>query len=367
MSKPLELLIVSTNRWDYGGAEKVLYLLTTERNPAVYNPTLVISQEDHFASMLEKADLPYHVKDFSSYPRALFQMKAFFKENAGRFQAVLCNSSMAARVVGFLKPWHRLPVIFYAHGRRGWASQALLQRLSDRVIAVSRFIASTFPQPDHPGLTVLHNGIPLPASSTNVEKKEIKALSRTFGLNHGPVIGSVGRLSRVKGYHDLLAAFPPIIARHPQTRLLLVGEGGERENLEQLTKQLEISENVVFTGFQSHVAPFFELMDVFVLPSTWQEPFGLVVIEAMAARLPVVATRLGGVPEIVLHEANGLLVDKNQPDDIARAVNRLLDSPETASAMGELGRTRAENLFNHKLMVRKFEELIQTAVHERSN
>ncbi len=364
----MNLLIVSTNRWDYGGAEKVLYLLLTQRNREVYSPTLIISHQGHFASMLQESNIDYEVMDFSSYPTALRDMKRFFSRSEQAYDAVLCNSSMAARVVGLLKPWHRLSVMYYAHGRRGFLSHCLLQAFSDRIAAVSRFIATSFPSSAAPGMTVIHNGIPIsPPVPPGGRDDALSVLKQTLGLSGGPVVGSVGRLSRVKGYHDLVAAFPAVLSRHPQAHLLIVGDGGEREELESLAARCGISENTVFTGFQSDVAPYFSLLDIFVLPSTWQEPFGLVLIEAMAAYLPVVATSVGGVPEIVLDGETGLLVKPNRPDELAAAVNTLLDDSHRAAYMGRAGRGRAENLFNINLMVRKFEDALRSMAEPNDN
>jgi len=217
-------------------------------------------------------------------------------------------------------------------------------------------------------MTVIHNGIPIsPPVPPGGRDDALSVLKQTLGLSGGPVVGSVGRLSRVKGYHDLVAAFPAVLSRHPQAHLLIVGDGGEREELESLAARCGISENTVFTGFQSDVAPYFSLLDIFVLPSTWQEPFGLVLIEAMAAYLPVVATSVGGVPEIVLDGETGLLVKPNRPDELAAAVNTLLDDSHRAAYMGRAGRGRAENLFNINLMVRKFEDALRSMAEPNDN
>ena len=161
---------------------------------------------------------------------------------------------------------------------------------------------------------------------TPVSSARISALRRELGLDdHVKVLLSVGRLSHEKGHADLIREFPEILRRNKDIplRLVLVGEGPERDRIEALCRQLGLTEAVTLTGQQDDVSPFYAIADVFVLPSH-SEGSPNVLLEAMAAGVPVVATAVGGIPEIVTSERDGLLVRKKDGQDLADAITRLL-------------------------------------------
>ncbi|MGH9602589.1 MAG: glycosyltransferase family 4 protein, partial [Terriglobales bacterium] len=142
---------------------------------------------------------------------------------------------------------------------------------------------------------------------------------------------------------------------------VIVGDGPEEAALRAQAQHLEIASQVHFTGLRSDVHRLMPAAEVLVVPSVWQEPAGLVVLEAMAAARPVVANRVGGIPEYLEEDVTGILVEPRAPMQIADTVLRLLDSPDTVAAMGAVGRRRVEQHFS---LERWAEETIQ--VYERS-
>ncbi len=176
-------------------------------------------------------------------------------------------------------------------------------------------------------ISVLHNSV-APAAATGEDAA--RALSVKLGLGEGErVILSVGRLSQEKGHADLVAALGHLRSLAPDLsfRLVLVGDGPERTRLEEDARARGLSERVVFAGHHADVRPFYALADVLVLPS-YSEGSPNVLLEAMAAGLPVVATAVGGVPEIVEHEESALLVAPRDEQALAAAVARILsDAP----------------------------------------
>jgi glycosyltransferase involved in cell wall biosynthesis len=159
------------------------------------------------------------------------------------------------------------------------------------------------------------------------------------------VVLSVAHLIAEKGIADLLAAAPRILAAHPQTIFVVVGDGPLAEELQKQARALDIAGRMRFVGLRSDVDSFMALADVVVVPSVWEEPAGLVVLEGMASAKPIVACRVGGIPEY-LDSHCGILVAPNAPEQIADAVIRLLDSPDQAQAMGQAGRRRVEANFS---------------------
>ena len=172
------------------------------------------------------------------------------------------------------------------------------------------------------------------------------------------VIGAVGNLLAVKGYEFLIRAVAHIKTVIPSILCLIVGDGNRAyaRTLYALVHELNVSDHVIFTGFCDDVYPLISVMDVFVLAST-SEGFGIALLEAMAMNKPVVATSVGGIPEVVIHGQTGLLVKAKDSLALARTVSHLLANPEQAAAMGKRGRERVESCFSIKTEIAKFEDL----------
>jgi len=169
-----------------------------------------------------------------------------------------------------------------------------------------------------------------------------------------PTVISVANFRREKGHEVLLRAFALVVARLPQARLVLVGEGELEGSLRELVTALGIEHAVNFRGRVGDVWPELAQANVFALASHY-ETLGIAVLEAMAAGLPVVASAVGGVPELVEGERTGLLVPPNDPDALGRALLELLNAPITARSMGAAGAAAASNLTAARMRARYFE------------
>lgn len=166
-----------------------------------------------------------------------------------------------------------------------------------------------------------------------------------------PVIGAVGRMDRQKGLDVLLRALPDV----PDAELVLIGDGEERQPLERLAADLGISERISFDGYRGDARDQLTTFDVLVMPSRF-EGLPLAVIDAMLARLPVVATPVGSMSEAVLDGETGLLVPPEEPGPLARALRELVTDRPRREAMGERGRLRALE-FSPEAMARDYESL----------
>lgn len=155
-----------------------------------------------------------------------------------------------------------------------------------------------------------------------------------------PLVGAVTRFFPVKGIRYLIRAFPAILAGAPEARLMLVGRGPEEETLRALTAELGIADRVIFAGFQRDSAAYAAAFDVAVVPSL-EEAFGLVAVEAMVLGVPVVASRIGGLSEVVSDGRSALLAEPGDPASIAEQVLRLLHDPELRRTLSDGGRTEA--------------------------
>ena len=163
-----------------------------------------------------------------------------------------------------------------------------------------------------------------------------------------PRLLCIGRLVAEKGFDVALTAFATIRDRFPGLHLIIAGDGPERVRLEQQVVKLDLNGVVEFNGWVApkKVPVLMNNATIVVMPSRWEEPFGLVALEAALMARPIVATRVGGLPEVVAHEHTGLLVENENSDALAEGIALLLNNPETARKLGQAAQSRAQELFN---------------------
>ena len=206
---------------------------------------------------------------------------------------------------------------------------------SDVTIANSRIVAEFSADPR---AVVIYPGI------------DAKRFAAVRNQHAGIVIGTACRLELVKGLSYLLEAFASLAPKFRDLRLEISGEGSLRAKLEEDCRGLEVSDSVSFPGWQENLPQVTAGWDIFVLPSL-DEGFGLAALEAMAAGLPVVASNVGGLPELVVDGQTGWLVPAADPDKLADCLKRLIADREMRQAMGAAGRRRAEQDFPLSRMV----------------
>jgi glycosyltransferase involved in cell wall biosynthesis len=197
-------------------------------------------------------------------------------------------------------------------------------------------------------IRVIHNG---------VADRALTPAPRFFA---GPTIGSIGRLDPQKGFDVLLRSLVDL----PDAGAVIVGDGPAAGELKEVAEGLGIADRVVFTGRREDARDLLTAFDVFVLPSRF-EGFPLVLLEAMLARLPVVATDVGSVSEAVIADETGLLVAPGDPAGLTRAIGRLLAASDIRQSFGEKGRARALS-FSPERMAREFEALYREVLDDRA-
>jgi glycosyltransferase involved in cell wall biosynthesis len=236
----------------------------------------------------------------------------------------------------------------------GWKEQLkffLASKIFTKIVAVSEETQRGM-QPYHiPALrrlTIL-NGIDVERFSQPRPTPSLRT-SKPF------VIGTVARLSPEKGVHRLLEAFARLHAAYTHVQLHVIGDGPERVRLETQAAQLGIASFVTFFGYQKHVEAFLPALDLFVLPSL-TEGIPLALLEAMAARVAVVATAVGGMPEVVVHRESGLLVPPNDPAALQKAIVELMTQPQERLRMAEKGSKRIRERFDLAVMAQAYRRL----------
>ncbi|MBF0511767.1 MAG: glycosyltransferase family 4 protein [Candidatus Omnitrophica bacterium] len=203
----------------------------------------------------------------------------------------------------------------------------------------------------------IYSGIDIswkPAFNTPLEKEQFK---RNYNIPQDFFIfGCVARLDAIKGISYLIESMGKVVAEYPQTGLILVGKGEQEQRLKEKARSLGIENHVVFTGFQKEIGRFMECMDVFVLPSL-NEGMGRVVLEAMACTKPVIATRVGGLAELVEDGVNGLLVEPASAESLTAAMLKLRIDCSLREAMAREAVMKIGERFSLKKMVQDIEGL----------
>lgn len=167
------------------------------------------------------------------------------------------------------------------------------------------------------------------------------------------LVGFIGRLTHDKGVGDLLNATAALRAKHENLHLLVVGDGEDRTVFEHETRTLGLNEIVTFTGTRTDTPLIYSALDIFVLPS-YQEGFPMVVLEAMACGVPIVATTVGDIPEIIEHGMSGLLVAPGDVAALGGAIAHLLAHPAKAQEMGAAAKRRVREKFTSKAMAQAY-------------
>ncbi|MCK4810113.1 MAG: glycosyltransferase [Candidatus Omnitrophica bacterium] len=180
------------------------------------------------------------------------------------------------------------------------------------------------------------------------------------------VIGNIARFFENKDHETLLKSYKQVAEKIPCSYLLLIGDGHLKSKVEELARKLELSEKVIFLGNRRDIADLMSIMDIFVLSSK-REGLPVVILEAMASSLPVVATDVDGNAEVVIHGETGLVVPSGRPDLLAGALCELTRDLDISKKMGEKGRKRIEEFFTFEHMVSEYQDIYKSIFKKSTN
>lgn len=291
----------------------------------------------------------------------LLRLRAWMKQQ--HIQLVHCRSLQGILYGGWAATLARIPFVYSIHGEntlRLPRAVPILRgsaRCARALIAVSESLRSLTAQtigipPER--ITVIYNGVDLD-KFTQSERNGKKSVT--------PHVGCVGTLRSVKGHRYLIEAIAAVREEIPHVHLSLVGDGPERGELDALRQRLGLNGCVSLLGMRDDVNALLRQFDVFVLPSL-SEGISNALLEAMAAGLPVVATNVGGNPEVVQHGVTGLLVPPQDSRALADALLQLLSDPDARQAMGRKGRERVEAHFSLSVMAQRYGEIYEAALRK---
>lgn len=350
---------------DPGGAERALVQLVTRLDHSRWDPAVFcLSKRGALANDLARSGIPvtcFNAVRAWQAPRVVRQLRSALKGwNPQILQTFLFHANFLGRLAGWSAGVPHIVSGIRVAERRSRGHLALdrwTERLVQTHVAVSQSVADFSVR--HAGLSaqkmvVIHNGV-----DTNLYDHADPINASEVGLpDSSRVIITVGRLDRQKGLFDLLNAAAGIVHQFRDVHFLIVGEGDLRGELESQIQAQGLEARVHLTGWRADVPRLLNRAELFVLPSLW-EGLPNAVLEAMAAGLPVVCTRVEGAEELIEPERSGLLVSPGNSVDLQQAITRLLIDKNFGKSLGNAGKQRAREQFSWKQMAASYAALYE--------
>lgn len=353
----------------FGGVERTRLSLAKHLNRSLFEQKLICTSHrgDLITEIREEGVEVYEIGNLKS-PFQWSQHKKVQKIIETYKPDIIHGAVFEGVTMAAINGWKKnVPVIIIEETsdpkNRSWKGNLLMKifsKLAHRVIGVSQGVTEEYLKGKLNVLptkvVLINNGVALPRI---VEEIELQKAKKSLGINeHDFIIGSTGRMlmDSHKRFSDLIQSFAKFALGKNNVKLLLVGDGPEKANYESLVRELNIKEKVIFTGYQSDVTLYYKIMNVFSLVSA-REAFGLVLAEAMLNKLPVVATKVGGMKYIVDDGKTGFLVNPYEIDEIADKFEKLYNDKEICQFFGDNGLQKALSEYTEESYTKRIEKL----------
>jgi glycosyltransferase involved in cell wall biosynthesis len=359
-----------------GGAERVIADIAEGLDRNRYDVRVwCITRGGDTADELTEKGIAVMILGISSYhnPFKILKLKRLLREAApdivhthGYFASVIGRlSAQKADVSVILAHVHST---YWDYKKRHIFMERKLSRFTDKIICCSKAVENfvrDFEKIGKGKTAVIYNGVD---EERFYPREDTPSIRSELGIDeNAPLVGTVSSLTPHKGHEYLFRAASLVKEEFPSAKFLIVGDGPLRTELEDLVKNLSVYPDILFTGTRKDVPKILSVMDVFVLPSSFREGLGIAIIEAMAAEKPVVATDIGGIPEVVKQGETGFLVPPGDPRALAKAIIELLQNPEKAREIGKKGRVRFKEKFTRKHMLSEIDALYQSLTSKTIN
>jgi sugar transferase (PEP-CTERM/EpsH1 system associated) len=363
----------------YGGVEKYVVDIVNNINKKKFSPTVFTFKKDGPLKKLINPDVKIHEIEKKNGNSLLFPLRLgrLLKEDSisivhSNNWSTFGEATIAASVA-------RVPTMIHAqHGIEMNDAEAYVKskrfirnrlrqgfsQLTDRIVVVSQatknFVCNEWKTPECK-VQLLYNGIDIDTFSPR-SNKEYNSLRTKLNIEQKQtVIGCTGRLMTVKNFPFLIRAFHKISSSFPDSILLLIGDGPERKNIESLTAKCNLNDRIILAGHRDDIKDLLHVLDIFVLPSI-SEGVSLALLEAMASGLPIIASNVGGNPEVIENNKSGLLVRSNDHDHLAELLSLLLNDEGRREQLGNAARKRVEGKFDKANMMKNYEQLYLSVV-----
>ncbi len=368
---------------DLYGSDKTLLILLQHLDRSKFNPIVIIPVDGPLNSELNKIDVEVHIAPVLKLYRNIFKPKNILK--------FFSEYKRAVKFLDSLNEKHHFDII-YSNTLAVLLGMIYAKKRNIRhiwhvheIIVHPKIIANTFPKLLHKYTDVIvcnseatqenliqrtpciktksiviHNGVEIQDQDKNAVLKE------DFGFKDNDiVITLVGRINRLKGHKLVLTVFLKYFSTQDNIKLLFVGSPvhGQENYLHEVEKIIEenhIDDKVKICSFTKNLNEIWKITDIALMPSTEAESFGLVAVEAMLAKKPVIGSNHGGVTEIIVQNETGLLFEPNNDKALYEAIQQLIIDSDKRRSMGEKGFLRAKEIFSVESYIQKFENLFLT-------
>lgn len=307
----------------------------------------------------KKADFPcftFKMKHSTNIATVKRLIKLFKQEQV---DLVVTHSSIDSWLTGWAASLSRpKPVVVRVrHLSGGIHTRLVYTHLCDAIVAISKDIK--WHMSENKGIKadkihVIYSGID--TARFKLDKKPTHLRNEWEIKPEDKLVGIIAVLRNKKGHRFLIRAAPEIIKKHPDTKFIFVGSGPKDKEIREEITAMGLQEHFILTGARKDIPEILNSLDIFVLPSQ-MEALGQAIIEAMSAGLPVVASNVGGIPELVKDGRTGFLVPKENPQALAEAINKLLAQPKMAKQMGQAGQQFVQSEFDYQHMIDKTDQL----------
>ncbi len=335
-----------------GGSHTCLLRTIQNLDSSRFHPIVVFYDDHVIAEALRDAGADVHILE-NRHP---VDWSAGLARRWPRLAALAVLIRPAQQAFNF--SWHfALPVFNCYRLIRRWGADIVhlnnsikaLGRVIDKVVCVSKVIQESLVRQglDQTKILVIYDGIDLSHMQIRHPAQVIR--SRHHIPPDAPVIGAVGNIKAWKGQEIIVRAAAILKSRWPDMRTLLVGTVADhvyKARLDSIISESGLTDRVIFTGFQKDPWDYLNVMDIVIHSSVEPEPFGMVNLEAMSMRRPVISTTIGGPAEVFANSVDGFLVDPGDPDALAKRVAELLDDPQTRHAIAEAGYRTVRSRFH---------------------
>lgn len=361
-------ILLVTDDASVGGGQKHVLALARRLDPRKFEVAVACPQSGFLVNELERFGIRHYPVTMPERPtwRTIVRLRNIIRS----FGANVVHSHggtagfygrLSSLYLPSIRRIHTYHGIHYLNFKGGWKKQLYtaidrsLLGVTERVICVAH---SDFQLGLRAGVVSTRRGIVI---VNGIDVREFRPRRRSAGrrTSRKIVVGTVGRLHIQKGHEDLLKAAKKVLEENPRVSFCIIGEGELRGHLESVTEKLGIRGRVSFLGGRTDIARQLSKMDVFVLPSLW-EGFPIVVLEAMAARKPIVASAVNGVLEILEHGKTALLVPPGDPSELSKAIIRMVTDTRLAKSCASRALATVSALFAEENMVRQTEGVYLT-------
>jgi len=360
------------------GAENVIFELAKELSRMDYQPVVGVfrnTQNPHveLAEVTQKHNIEAKVFDCNGRfdLRTIFSIKDFVKRNNIRIihshgyktnmYALLAGQSENVPLIATCHPWitPTFKMKMYA-----WLDKIWLNRF-DKIVAISDEVRMKIlgRGVDETKVLIIDNGIDIRRFGKNFD---INPIRQEFNIKpEAQVIGTIGRLSEEKGHALFINAAKMLLDDFANLFFIIVGDGPFREKLQKQAVELGLQNHLLFTGICNDIPKILALMDIFVLPSL-TEGLPMVLLEAMAAKKPIIATNVGDIPRVIQQNETGLLVRPNDVYGLKEAITTLLNHKDKAVSLAQKAYSKVAQDFSSECMARKYLEIYEDLLEKYS-